>query len=107
MKNIYKDLSTITNIGEYNFTKLIKNIELLIAHYIDEAKKENKRKIKIDLGIGELTILLKENLEFLFQPSDRLIKISNKTLEGKLNPLADAIGKEIKIRLESVYKELM
>lgn len=108
MINLFDDLSTVTNIGKFNFDKLNNKSILLIAHAVDEAIRENKDLIDIDIGIGILTITnIKEELNYSFTPNTILHNNINKVLKGKGNPLIDAINQKIEVRLKSAYKELM
>lgn len=108
MIDVLQDLSIITNIGKYNFDKLINRTILIIGHAVEEAKRDNKDSIVLSIGIGELHILnINSDIKYNFIPDKHLVKIINNVKEGKADPLASAIDEEITVRLKSVYKELM
>ena len=89
MIDLLNDLSTITNIGKFNYHKLVDNINTIIGHSIIEALKEGKDNVIIDLGIGELNASnLNSNITYEFKPSINLDKLITKSIKNNESPLA-------------------
>ena len=106
--NLLKDLSSMTNIKEYNFEYLSKVISKLIAHYVFCAKQDNQKHIEIDLDFAKLIIgFADDNIFYKFIPSKELNDSIKQAYNDQDAKLIDETISLIGQRIIKTYKELL
>lgn len=108
MKNIVKDLSTLTTIEEENLNKLVEKELWCICSYVEEMINSKENFCDIDLGIGTLTISIMDNqLKFKFIPSQTLEQGVRDTIVNEKSPLRLSLEKSLVNKISNIYKELI
>lgn len=105
---LLKDLSSVCGVKEYNLQGLSELAIDLIGHYIHCAKLEKDNPINIDIGIGNLAILCKEDcIEYKFSPSEDMEKSLSRSARMSSDVLIDRACELIGQRINKTYKELI
>lgn len=103
-----KDISGITSIKNNVIQKLNHVGELCICDYINELDMLNEDVLQIDIGIGTVSILVKDDeLEYSFYPSKALEKSLIRTIEKKESPLVKLSEINLENKINSTYKDIM
>lgn len=103
-----KDISGITSIKNNVIQKLNHIGELCICDYINELDMLNEDVLQIDIGIGIISILVKDDeLEYSFYPSNTLEKSLIRTIEKKESPLVKLSEINLENKINSTYKDIM
>ena len=105
MYSLINDLSTLTTIPIVSLNDLVKNSIYCICDSLEDAKLGNEEVTEIDIGIGTLTIKLKDNrVQYRFIPSKQLeSNITSTIIEGK-NVLVATAEENLVDRITNAYK---
>ena len=105
---LLKDISSITNINDKVINKMSQISELCICDYLDELDCINEDVLNIDIGIGTISMLIIENeIQYSFSPSNKLETMIIKTIETKENPLVNKLEINLENKINSTYKDIM
>lgn len=109
MEHLINDISTLTNVTRQWYGKLISIEEQVICDYVDTMINDKKNDVvQIDIGLGTLSILVKDNeLKYSFTPSESLHESIVTLLETEKNPLVKAVETNLEKKILSAYKELL
>lgn len=108
MKDLVKDLSTLTTIEKENLDKLVDKAMWCICSYVEEMIDAKEKFTEIDLSIGTLTISIIDNqLKFKFIPSKTLEQGVRDTIINEKSPLRLSLEKSLVNKIQNIYKELV
>lgn len=108
MYNLQADLSALTNLKPSILDKLIKLSSVCISDCLYEADLSDAGIVKINIGIGTLSILIAEdNLQYSFQPSYELERLLIDTMETKQSQITHLVKESLENKINSAYKELL
>ena len=107
MSKIVEDLSTITTIPEFTLKKILDRAKMIICHNALESMLSDGNEVKVDIGIGSLSLQITENsLCYRFVPSPSFDEMLKQTIISKSSPLSELLEESLTVKIESVYKEL-
>ena len=106
--NMIKDITTLTTIAEKSLVKINDLSVDDICHCVLESVDCGDDVADIDIGIGELKILVSDGeLHYRFTPSNQLEKKLVKTFEDRVDPLTISVEESLSNKILRVYKELI
>lgn len=106
--NLLEDISTITTLPLKTLSKLSdKSIEC-ICNSVYESKLVDEPVSVIDIGIGKLNIIVKQDsISYNFIPSKDLDTKVKTTIIKNVNPLVKTIEEGLASRILNTYKDLI
>lgn len=102
--DIIKDLSTLLKIQNKALNVLVNKECLCIGSAIHDAILENQEAVILDIGIGTLSVDLKE-MQCKFLPSKDLKTVIKKSIESKVDPLEQEIEATLIKKLQDICQE--
>lgn len=107
MTDLLKDLSILTNVSHTNLTFLNIHAINTITHTVLESVLDNNDITEIDIGIGILKILHKNNeIKYKFIPNETLNNKVVHTITYKESPLCKKVDAVLGDRINKAYKDL-
>lgn len=107
MKDLIQDLSILTTIGKYNLDQLTSKSISVISHDVEESLRDSQDITSIDIGLGVLHILHKDNvIKYKFIPSKKLDDTIFNTYKNRESALVVEIDKALGERINNTYKDL-
>lgn len=109
MRDLIKDISTITTIPTESLEKLVTKGEWCICDYVEDTiLGKDSKVVEINIGIGTISIIMdNDRLIYRFIPSERLEELVIDTVKNETNPLKKTIEKSLVNKITNVYKELL
>lgn len=108
MSNIVNDISELTNVSEKLLEKLLDAATLCIGHNLHETLTSKNSEISLDIGIGQLDLLLRDNhLQYKFIPYPAFEKLLARVVLTGQSPIVERLESNLQHRIEETYKELL
>ena len=108
MESLINNLSAITTIPVNSLQKLKEKEIYLICNDVEESILQNKNVTEINIGIGVLTIEIKDSfINYKFVPSSKLEKHLVSTIMNKKNPLTNVFEEALASRIVKTYKDML
>lgn len=104
--NIITNLSTVLKVPVRVLNVLLEKESLCIGSAIHDAKLQNEPAVVLNIGIGSLSIDLKD-FQCKFIPSKELKSTIRQSLDGKIDPLEQELEIEIAEKLMKICDEVM
>ena len=105
---LLKDVSSLTNINDKIIDKLSNVSKLCICDYINELDIIDEDVLNIDIGIGIISMLIVDDeIQYSFSPSESLEKTMIKTIEDKESPLINKLEVNLEKKINSTYKDIV
>lgn len=105
---LLKDISPLTNIKDKIINKMSNISELCICDYINELDMIDEDVLNIDIGIGIISMLIVDDeIQYSFSPSESLEKMIIKTIEDKESPLVNKLEVNLENKINSTYKDIV
>ena len=105
---LLKDVSYITNINDKIIDKLPNIAKLCICDYINELDIIDEDVLNVDIGIGIISMLIVDDeIQYSFSPSESLEKTMIKTIEDKESPLINKLEVNLERKINSTYKDIV
>lgn len=102
-----KDLAELICVDKHVIDKLAQNVNYCICNYVEKAMLDNESVCKIDIGIGELTLVIEnDSMTWHFTPSQELENEVVTTLETQQNPLTLLVTKKLINQLDLFYDRM-
>lgn len=107
MKELIKDLSTVTCVPYSTLLSIFNKIPAIIAHSVYESAIEEDEESIIDFGFGELIVHLSSGeARIRFVPSRKTEKMIKEAVETKTDPMIATLEESLKKKIEFAYKSL-
>lgn len=109
MRDLIKDISTITTIPADALEKLVTKGEWCICDYVEDTiLGKDSKVVEINIGLGVISIVIdSDRLIYRFIPSEKLEESVINTVKNETNPLKKSIEKSLVNKITNVYKELL
>ena len=108
MKNVIKDLSTLTTIPYSTLQSLFNKINSIIAYDVKESLLDKENICELDIGIGRLLILVdEEEVKYKFIPNNSLIENVNESIINKSPNLVAEVEESLCKKILHTYKDLI
>jgi len=106
-KDTIKDLSVLTGLSVVSIQRVLSKFEDIIVHNISECYNSNEDVCNLDIGIGNLNILISEDeLMYRFTPSSRLEKNIVRTVSENKDVLLEKLESSLTEKIVNTYKDL-
>lgn len=106
--DLISDISLLTSVPYFTLTNMCEKGNECICHSLLESVNEGNIKTIIDIGIGQISIILdNDELHYQFKPSNKLENMLVDTLSNNNDPLITDIEKSLVSRILNVYKDLI
>lgn len=108
MYDLNKDLSIVTNLGKFNYTRISDTSIAIISHNVEESIRDDKEVSSIDIGIGVLHIYhTAEEVKYKFIPAKKLDDAVVDTVKKRKSRLLIKIDESVGRKLQDTYKGLI
>ena len=108
MYDLNKDLSILTNLGKFNFTRISDTSIAIISHDVEESLRDNKEMTSIDIGVGVLHIYhVGDEIKYKFIPAKKLDDAVLDTVKKRKSRLIIKIDESVGRKLKDTYKGLI
>lgn len=106
--NAVEDVSKLTQVSDKVLNKIVDLLRTTIAETFSESEEIGDDTTSVDIGIGELTILHKnDELRFRFNPSAKLQEDIKKILSGDRDIFVEKVENSLSQKISDLYKELL
>ena len=107
MKDLVKDVSTLTTIPYFSLQNLCELCKDVIVYDVQESLLNKENICEIDIGIGTLNILVtEEEVKYKFIPSKSLSETVIDGINHKNSPLIVKAEKSLSKKIMNTYKDL-
>ena len=102
------DLASLMSMPVITLKRIFNNFMCCICHCaLEQFLKKNNKSI-IDIGIGNLNILITEDeIQYKFIPSSKFESMLVDTIKSKQSPLVDRAEEILTSKVNMTYKELL
>lgn len=109
MYNLQADLSAVTGVKPSSFNNLIKDINILINHYISQASCKGLDTVDINLTFGILQIIRVDDntINYKFTPNYTFDSQLQNTFHTGEDMLKNKLLNKIENKLLATYKDLI
>jgi hypothetical protein len=102
------DISLLTSVPYKTLKNLCDKGNECICHSILENVKESNVETAIDIGIGQLTVVVDgDEIHYKFKPSAKLEEMLIDTISNDNDPLVTHIEQSLVSRILNTYKDLV
>ena len=103
-----KELSELMCVPLAVLQRLNTNLLTVIGSHIYTSKLEDDNCLSLDIGIGQLNILvLGDSVKYKFIPSNKLEKVVKDVIVSNVDPLEKCAEEELSERILTLYKGLL
>lgn len=106
--DLISDISLLTSVPYKTLKNLCDKSNECICHSILENFQESIGETSIDIGIGQLIIMVdNDEIYYKFKPSSKLEEMLVNTITNNSDPLVTQIEQKLVARILNTYKDLM
>ena len=106
--DLISDISLLTSVPYKTLKNLCDKSNECICHSILENVKDSNVETIIDIGIGNLTVIVdNDEIHYKFRPGSKLEEMLIDTISNNNDPLVTHIEKSLVSRILNTYKDLI